>query len=194
MPDEIRGLSLTLPYPWLIVAEHYQPGKGKTLETRHGQFTTSYRGRVAIHAALGLASVGGERGLYNLCFRSPVAPAIVNALDKVPGCWGTRTIADQEIDHFDPVGHMLRYAGHILAVATVATAYRFTDRHMVNVESGIDQPLPGEPECLFGDYRPGRVGLALSHVRPLVTPVPARGMLGLWRLPADVREQVEAQL
>jgi hypothetical protein len=194
MSDAIRGLSLTLPYPWLIVAEHYQPGKGKVIETRHGQFTTSYRGRVALHAAVGLAGVGGKAGLYNLCFRSPLAPAIVNALDRVPGCWGMRTIADTAIDHFDPLGHMLRYSGHIVAVATVATAYRFGERVMVNVESGIDQPLPGEPERLFGDYRPGRVGLALANVRPLVTPVPARGMLGLWRLPADVRAAVEAQL
>jgi hypothetical protein len=194
MPDEIRGLSLTLPYPWLIVAEHYAPGKGKMIETRHGQFTTSYRGRVALHAAVGLTGVGGKAGLYSLCFQSEIAGAIVAALEQVPIFWGTRTIAGHPIPHFDPVGHMLRYAGHIVAVATVATAYRFTDRHMVNVESSIDQPLPGEPECLFGDYRPGRVGLALANVRPLATPVPARGMLSLWWLPADVRAKVEAQL
>lgn len=34
----------------------------------------------------------------------------------------------------------------------------------------------------------------LAEVRPLPNPVPCRGMLGLWRLPADVEEAVRQQL
>jgi hypothetical protein len=34
----------------------------------------------------------------------------------------------------------------------------------------------------------------IGNVRPLETPVPCRGALGLWRLPEDVDEAVRAQL
>lgn len=43
-------------------------------------------------------------------------------------------------------------------------------------------------ELLSGDWRPGRYAYRLANVRPLETPIPARGQQGLWR--AEVPEGV----
>ena len=45
------------------------------------------------------------------------------------------------------------------------------------------------PWAVVGQYH-----WQLANVRPLAEPVPCRGALGLWRLPADVEEKVRAQL
>jgi activating signal cointegrator 1 len=37
-----------------------------------------------------------------------------------------------------------------------------------------------EPEHSFGDYTPGRYAWLLADVKLLPSPIPARGMLGLW--------------
>ncbi len=39
---------------------------------------------------------------------------------------------------------------------------------------------PDEPERSFGDFTPGRHALVLSNTRASPTPIPARGMQGLW--------------
>lgn len=49
-------------------------------------------------------------------------------------------------------------------------------------------------ERIFGDYTRGRFGWVLREVKKLERPIPARGMLGLWRIPKDplarVREAI----
>ena len=49
-------------------------------------------------------------------------------------------------------------------------------------------------EADFGGFSAGRYGFILSRVQRLREPVPARGMLGFWEMPAEVLEHVEAQL
>lgn len=52
-----------------------------------------------------------------------------------------------------------------------------------------ERPLtPTEARWWFGGF-----ALVLANPRPLVTPVPCKGALGLWRVPDDVARQVEAQ-
>ncbi len=41
--------------------------------------------------------------------------------------------------------------------------------------------VAGEFEREFGDYGPGRFGWRFKNVRVLKEPIPAKGMLGLWR-------------
>lgn len=49
--------------------------------------------------------------------------------------------------------------------------------------------------CECGPWaQPGQHHLILADVRPLAEPVPCKGMLGLWRLPAGVEAAVMAQL
>lgn len=44
----------------------------------------------------------------------------------------------------------------------------------------LKAPLPEEPERSFGDYNPGRFAWILNDVRPLKTPIPAKGRQRLW--------------
>jgi hypothetical protein len=47
----------------------------------------------------------------------------------------------------------------------------------------------GEVELACGDYANGRVAWALSHVQAFATPIPSKGALSLWEVPATVEAQ-----
>lgn len=49
-------------------------------------------------------------------------------------------------------------------------------------------------ELAFGDYSDGRKGFLLANAVAFDQPIPYRGQLGLWRLPDDVLDRVQAQL
>jgi len=49
---------------------------------------------------------------------------------------------------------------------------------------------PYEHEADFGDFSAGRYGFVLSHVRRLSTPVPARGLLGVWDVPPALKRSL----
>lgn len=51
-----------------------------------------------------------------------------------------------------------------------------------------------DQERAFGDYTPGRYGWILNRIRALRQPIPCRGALGLWDVPADVEAQIATQL
>lgn len=71
----MKGLSLTLPYPYLIAAAATRPDLGKCWETRDWAPAT-WRGELAIHAARNLAPVGGRAGLLALCAQPSFAAAL----------------------------------------------------------------------------------------------------------------------
>jgi hypothetical protein len=58
----------------------------------------------------------------------------------------------------------------------VVDAYRFTDHHR----------RVAQPELSFGDFSPGRVGLALAAPVRLDTPVPFTGKLGFFEVPDEL--------
>ena len=176
--DELRGLTLTQPYPMLIAVAATRPDLGKRVETRGPTFPRHYRGRVAIHAAQRLG--GSMADLYARC-RQPRFWQALAWLGYGDRWW-------QQLDF----GMLPR--GQIVAVARISGAYVFGPDSMTDVDSGTTLPLPGQPERSFGDYTPGRIGLQLADIQRLRRPVAARGQLGLWRVPADVREQVEDEL
>lgn len=80
--------------------------------------------------------------------------------------------------------------GVVLAAAELAGCYRFGPDDP-QPHFGID---PAPHEAAFGNYTPGRVGLALRNVRPLERPIEAKGALGLWRVPPEVLDAVRSQL
>ncbi len=47
--------------------------------------------------------------------------------------------------------------------------------------------LPAEDELAYGDYSAGRWAWHLTEVTRLAVPIPARGALGLWLVPADIQ-------
>lgn len=82
----------------------------------------------------------------------------------------------------------------IIAVATIERTWKFT---ATTVEKIRERSAAGELppfEADFGDYTEGRFGFRLINIVPLVTTIPARGMLNLWNVPADVERKVREQL
>ncbi|MDN4173939.1 hypothetical protein QWY28_13340 [Nocardioides sp. SOB77] len=47
-------------------------------------------------------------------------------------------------------------------------------------------------DCISGWAQQGAVHMLLANPRPLPTPVPCKGRLGLWTPPADVLDQLQA--
>jgi activating signal cointegrator 1 len=159
--------ALTLTQPWAsLVAQRY-----KRIETR--SWATSHRGPVAIHAAKGLADLGGESGLAALCAREPFRAALHAA-----GITGPKEL---------PRGAVVAVA----YLAGVVPVEELAGPGYVAVLSPHhrDQRWPLTPyEAAFGDYRPGRYAWLLADIQALPEPFPAKGALGLWpwTVPAEV--------
>lgn len=60
-------------------------------------------------------------------------------------------------------------------------------------DNGDDRSLTRQ-ELELGDYSAGRFYYPTRNCRPLVTPIPVRGMQGLFTLPPDVEKAVRLQL
>ena len=178
----MKGLTLTQPWATLIAIG------AKRIETHSWQ--TSYRGLLAIHAGQGLGPVGGMKGLHRLCGREPFASVLAAngySAHLMPA-WGL------------PRGCIVAVARLIDCVdADLMAAPGFAYRLAVDVP-GRTGPIETyqwqctDQERASGDYTPGRYAWLLADVRPLRTPVPCRGALGLCPVAADVQAQIEAQL
>lgn len=87
----------------------------------------------------------------------------------------------------------------------------FAAAHEFMARLDIEPPITGLPTkcivamadligCLYpgndttSRWYTGQYGLVLRDVRVLATPVPCRGALGLWHVPADVAAEVERQV
>ena len=175
----MRILTLTQPYASLIAIG------AKKIETR--SWATSYRGLIAIHAAIGLGPVGGATGLRRLCRDN-------DAFWQVLRGW----ITDINGSPMEPAEALPR--GAIVAVAYLAGCPRMDVFQALQPRRFIDAagcvwnfPLTDQ-ERAFGDYSPGRYAWLLAEVRPLRTPLPWRGAQGLRPLPAEAVAQIEAAL
>lgn len=149
----MKALSLTQPWSSLVALGF------KSVETRSWQ--TSYRGRIAIHAALNVpvwvrrlghlyeafAGILGYEGLHPLDFPRGKVVATARLVDCIP----------TEAVHWDPhypVG-----------------AYGFTARGKWHVNPA---------EMPFGDYSPGRYAWLLADIERFPEPIPAKGARRLW--------------
>lgn len=159
--------AITLTQPWATLVAI----GAKRIETRSWQ--TFYTGELAIHAAKGFPDdaryfVGEEP------FQSVLAAAL-----------GRPMVLATDLP-----------TASIIAVATLDDCWRFSEQSESQIRHRSEKGKLPPHEADFGDYSAGRFGLYLPHARPLPTPVPARGMLNLWNVPADVervvREQMEA--
>lgn len=158
----MKALTLTQPWATLIAIG------AKQIETR--SWSTSYRGPMAIHAAKGLASVGGKRGLRDLCVSEFFYPALYVHIDCARDL---------------PMGAIVATCV-LVNIAEIMSDCLWTTRNGKLVKGGR-MPLPDEPERSFGDYTPfGRYAWFLTAVRPLERPIPAKGALGLWEWEGEV--------
>ena len=171
----MKAISLTQPWATLVAIG------AKQIETR--SWGTPYRGELAIHAAKGLGSVGGKRGLAALCATEPFCSVLT--------AWGTE-YAKTYRDLADMVARPLTPFGAIVAVCELTAVYRIpstprrfprgvADDHLHASYPVTLPPFQDDRERAFGDYTPGRFAWVLSNVRMLATPVPAVGALGLWQ-------------
>ena len=74
--------------------------------------------------------------------------------------------------------------GAIIAVGFLRDVYRFgpdAGRHA------------GATERAFGDFSPGRYGFRLDSVAKLRRPIPCRGTLGIWNVPAAIADLVRSE-
>ena len=144
----MKALSITQPWASLIAQG------AKRIETRN--WSTTYRGPLAIHASKGLPTWVADVVRDN--------PAFTSALG----------------DLFDPHGRTL---GDLPRGCIIATC-RLIAVFLISSDStgwyfGHSYPIT-EKERSFGDYAPGRYAWLLDDVKPLDVPIPATGRLKLW--------------
>jgi activating signal cointegrator 1 len=152
----MKAITLTQPWATLVAIG------AKRYETR--SWNTVYTGPIAIHAAKGLSSVGGKRGLHDLCRTEPF-----------------RSVITEEMIHLMPLGR-------IVAVANIVGCFRSST---VDADLPIE---PAEHERDFGDWHAGRYVYALDNVVELTHPRVARGQLGLWNVPDAMADHFAALL
>jgi hypothetical protein len=63
---------------------------------------------------------------------------------------------------------------------------------MIRTEDYARQ-IAGAVELLFGDYEPGRWVWRLAEPKRLRKPIPCKGALSLWEVPADIEKQILVQ-
>ncbi|SUS07967.1 putative activating signal cointegrator 1 [uncultured Defluviicoccus sp.] len=152
----MRGLTVRHPYAQAIACGL------KRIETR-GQ-RTRYRGRLAIHAALGHALPPALADLDSVlaeCQAAGVDADAVRASLQTPESWAF---------------------GKVIAVAELADCLF------------VDQLAPDPVERAFGDYSAGRFGWVLTHLVRLPDPIPARGLQGLWPMRPEIMDLLEQAL
>lgn len=163
----MRAITLTQPWATLVAIG------AKRIETR--SWSTTYRGPLAIHAAKGLGPVGGQRGLSRQCHEKYFYDAL-NGAGYAAGVvlW----------THL-PFGAIVATCELVDCVST--SGIRVVMAPSPNYIQIGSNPL-SDPNCIplteqefaFGDYSAGRWAWILTNIKPLPTPIPAKGALGLW--------------
>jgi activating signal cointegrator 1 len=159
---KVKVLSLNPPYATLIAACQRYPELGKHIETRG--WSTNYRGDLLIHQTAGLGTMfADEDDLATFCaaepFRSTLAALGITEAAQLPR---GLIIAKVNLVDVRPIPEFLpRWMGY------------------TTPDAGYEWHLT-ERERAFGNYKPGRYGLLLADIQALATPIPARGMPGLW--------------
>lgn len=180
----MKALSLTQPWATLVAIG------AKHIETR--SWSSSFRGRIAIHA-----SKGFPKHARDFCQTNVVS----NACVKHQGHWSTISclseagVARQNEIYRSYGRDEMWPLGAIVAVAEITGCFQTPSEGSAWIEryGGFRLPPP-EPERSFGDYSPNRFAWRFGNIRQLTTPIPCKGALGLWNVPADVVEQINAQV
>lgn len=167
----MRCLTLTQPWASLIAFG------AKHIETRN--WSTSYRGPLAIHAAVSYGK-GGQRGYFSRCqydpFKSALAPHL--RIEERYNCFAA------------PLGAIVAVC-YLTAVHRIpATPMHFprgvAADHPHASYPVVLPPFRDDQERAFGDYTPGRFAWVLSDIRALPEPIPAKGAQGLWEYSGEL--------
>lgn len=152
-------LSLSPPYGSLIALLL------KRIETR--DWSTSLRGPLLIHQTAAPGPKGTtEAALWELCATEPFRSALTSK--------GITSVAQL------PRGKIVALV-ELVDCQMIGVLPDGTPAYMAYDEFPPVLAAVQEPERSFGTYTAGRSAWLLSTVRPLPTPIAARGMPGLWR-------------
>ena len=139
-----------------------------------------------------LVAIGAKR-IETRSWRTSYAGRIaIHAATGFPG-WARDTVRD------DPrFSQALNQAGFFtwgdLPRGVIVATARLTGCHRAeNVQFDLSKAKEAA-EYAFGDYAPSRWAWFLQGVKFLSAPVPCRGALGLWTMPADVERTVREAL
>lgn len=139
----MKAITILQPFASLI------PLGEKTIETRC--WKTSYRGKIAIHAGLGMQ-------YFKLAFQEPFKTAL-KPIETENGGYNAKSF----------------YLGHVIAIAELVDCLEMID-DFGTLENG--DVVTGN-ELAFGDYSQGRFAWRLKDIQA-IKPVPARGMQRIW--------------
>lgn len=155
----MKAITLTQPWATLVAIG------AKRIETRG--WSTSYRGPLAIHAAKGIASVGGAEGLMRLCRSEPFRSTLLAA-----HYLGTPAL---------PRGAIVATCELVAVLRTENTPIGARGETVI-IDSSAEYRVitMTDHEIAFGDYSPGRYAWILADIRALPEPIPAKGALSLW--------------
>lgn len=167
--EAMKALTLTQPYATLVALG------AKRIETR--SWRTHYSGPLAIHAAVSLGPIGGMHGLWEVCSREP--------FESVLRAAGFRNIAEL------PRGAIVAVCD---LISVVSTTQALEGIHWTGTDGTIYDEHVADQERAFGDYTPGRYAWLLANMRELPAPIPSRGALGLWDVPAAIATQIRQML
>ena len=164
----MKALTLTQPYATLIAIGE------KRIETR--SWKTSYRGKLALHAAKGFGK-GGKFEFLCTCGKEPFESVLTRH---------TEAVIAKGIDTFQ-LAKILPF-GAIVATCDLVAIKRigfdelsFPDGENFYINKTIANIwYLNDQERAFGDYNPGRYAWLLANVKKLETPIPTKGALGLW--------------
>jgi activating signal cointegrator 1 len=135
------------------------------IETR--SWRTGYRGPIAIHAAKAFPP-DARRLCRRWPYRETLAAAGYPSADALP-------------------------VGAVIAVAELEDVMAFDPGSLAEVRARVARGELPAHDADFCDFSSGRFGFVLRDVRRLATPVPARGMLGVWAVPADLEQRIMAE-
>lgn len=162
----MKALTVQQPWAWAIVHG------GKDIENRTQAW--SYRGLLAVHAGNRISERGTTSRLVNEALHR-VAPA----------------------DQHGERSPWLR--GFIIGVVDLVDVHVATPEHIGPDGRRVDFCCDSHwAESSYAEHggrtRRDIVHMVLENPRPLAEPIPCRGALGLWTVPAGVDDQVALQL
>ena len=178
----MRVITVRQPWAWAIIYG------GKDVENRSRNIAGAYRGPVAIHAGLAWDTSADD----------------LRGDPSHPFGWAIASNEAQRDCGRSPVGAIIGVVD-LVDVHTSRDCYHRNLRRLVNLyrnDRAACQALPDNGAGgLVGKVRlcspwamDDHLHLALSHPRPLVTPIPAKGRLGLWTPTPELVTQIEEAL
>ena len=169
----MKAITLWQPWASLLVCG------AKQFETR--SWATSYRGPIAIHAAVKKPSSLWE-AIKSIIDRVRAALGIIDPDDLPRGC----IIATAELVN---CWHIVYHPGPNVDIA----------KH-IPIGAELDVPrkhpdfgryiVPTEQEMLFGDWTPGRYAWEFANMKMLPEPIPAKGGQRIWNWEATQAGEV----